>query len=248
MRRRILAIALIAWLHGSISHAQPKPDFSGVWTLDASRSDAAGVYGTVRVIEQSAEDIDMVVIQRERYYPEISLIPWKLRLGRYGPRRGGENSREPLVQARWDGDQLITLKAPGQTYSVLWIWTLAADGRELIVESIDTGMPSSFDFKRSSIPRAYAPYRHVYVRVPITYGCGDCPFQIDQTGLRREISDDRGLVFRLQSATEMSVTCLEKTCTVTDILEGKRRDPRRLGAGRAAIVSLSIQSAIGLPH
>jgi DNA repair exonuclease SbcCD ATPase subunit len=46
----------------------------------------------------------------------------------------------------------------------------------------------------------------------------------------------------------MSVTCLEKMCTVTDIVEGKRRDVRRLSAGHAAIVSLSTQSAIGLPE
>jgi hypothetical protein len=45
----------------------------------------------------------------------------------------------------------------------------------------------------------------------------------------------------------MSVTCLEKTCTVTEIIGGRRRDVRRFGAGRAATVSLSTQSAIGLP-
>jgi len=170
------------------------------------------------------------------------------RIGRYGPRRGGERSREPLVQARWDGDELIILKAPGETYSVLWMWRLGADGNELVVESIDTGMPSSFDFKRSSIPRAYAPYRHIYVRVPTTSSCSDCPFQIDATGLRSDLAAGRGVVFSLQTVEDLSVTCLEKTCSVTEIIGGQRRDVRKLGAGRAATVSLRTQTAIGLPE
>jgi hypothetical protein len=241
----LIAIAAIV-LTGEV-RAQTPPDFSGLWTLDASRSDSTGTYGTVRFITQTAEEVNMVVLQRERFYPEISVIPWQLRIGRYGPRRGGERSREPLVQARWDGDELIILKAPGETYSVLWMWRLGADGNELVVESIDTGMPSSFDFKRSSIPRAYAPYRHVYVRVPTTSSCADCPFQIDATGLRSDLAAERGVVLRLQSATNLSVACLEKTCSVTEIIGGRRRDVRRLSAGRAATVSLTTQSAIGVP-
>jgi hypothetical protein len=55
-----------------VAAAQPRPDFSRMWTLDRSQSDSTGTYGTVRLITQTEGEVNMVVLQREPYASEIS--------------------------------------------------------------------------------------------------------------------------------------------------------------------------------
>lgn len=246
--KRIVAVwcVSILWQAG-FARAQSKPDLSGVWTLDAARSDSAGTYGQVRLITQTPTEFNLTVLQRERNVSEISVVPWKLRLGRYGPRRGEEGSREPVVQSRWDGDQLVTLKSPGESYSLLWIWSLLNAGQDLVVESISTPLPWAFDFKRSSLPKGRAFSRHVYVRSPVTSSCSNCSFQVDYEGLRSDVGIDGGVRFRFENASNLEVACLITSCNVTKIIDGRRHVPMVLGQGQVARLSLSDQWAVGLP-
>jgi len=127
---------------------QTLPDFSGLWILDPSRSDGSP-YGQLRVIRQHADAVDFTAIQSigSPSVPALHVIPWKLRFNRWGPRRGPEDSREPKVQARRDGNKLRP--------------------DELLVEEVNwTSIPSSFDFRERSISRAYVRRRHYYRRVP----------------------------------------------------------------------------------
>jgi hypothetical protein len=92
----------------------------------------------MRVIRQDPDAVDFTAIQYvgAPQIPAFNVIPWKLRFNRWGPRRGGENSLEPKLQARWDGNKLIYVKAPGESFSVLFIWSL--DGPdELLVEEVN---------------------------------------------------------------------------------------------------------------
>src|SRR5688572_24365903 len=64
------------------------PDFSGVWSLDVSRSDPSGDYGQVRVVAQTPDAVHMAAFElttrfREgwvaagtTYVPQIAIAPW----------------------------------------------------------------------------------------------------------------------------------------------------------------------------
>jgi hypothetical protein len=218
------------------------PDFSGVWSLDVSRSDAAGVYGQVRVVTQTPDAVHMAAFElttrfREvwvaagtTYIPQIAIAPWKLRFNRFGPRRGGDNSREPLVQARWDANSLVVLKQLGEN-SFAWIWTLINDS-EVIAETFN-GVSPQFDFKQSSLRGRGASYKHIYAKVPSSNVCESCDVFVDETGLHPATAETKGVTFRLSSTSAAMATCRDTTCQVNGPL------PRTLARGETAALSLN---------
>jgi hypothetical protein len=233
---RHIATALLAFcVLSAAPQAQPKPDFSGIWVLDPARSDER-VYGQLRVIAQTPSQIDMTVFQVASGLPrtesrgQTSIIPWELPFDRWRPRRGGDRSLEPIVQTRWDGDRLVTLKAPGTHYSALWIWSLSDDGTTMTVEGISTSIGPSFDFKVSSAPRGFIPDRHIYTRVPAT---DDRRFALGDALIR--FGRDTGTV---------GVTCGTASCTVTEVVAGRRQQSRALSNGREASLSLHANTLI----
>ena len=218
------------------------PDFSGVWSLDVSRSDPAGVYGEVRVVTQTSDAVHMAAFElttlfREvwvaagtPYVPEIAIAPWRLRFNRFGPRRGGDNSREPLVQARWDANSLVVLKQLGEN-SFAWIWTLTNEN-EMIAETFN-GVSPRFDFKLSSLRGRGASYKHIYAKVPSSEVCESCDVFVDATGLHRASAETKGVTFRLSSTSAAIATCRDITCQVNGPV------PRTLARGEAAALSLN---------
>jgi hypothetical protein len=222
--------------------AQPvRPDFSGVWSVDAARSDP-GVYGQVRVVSQTPDAVQMAAFElttRFRdvwvaagttYVPHIAIAPWRLRFNRFGPRRGGDNSREPLVQARWDATSLVVLKQLGEN-SFAWIWTLI-NQNEMIAETFN-GVSPQFDFRRSSLRGRQASYRHIYVKVPSLEVCESCDVFVDGTGLHPAIAETKGVTFRLSSTSAAVATCRDATCQLNGPL------PRTLARGETAALSLN---------
>src|SRR5262245_60682555 len=102
--------------------------------------------------------------------PEVALqVPrvggrvWTYHLNRWGNRYEGSDK---LVQARWDNGKLIVVAAPGlRAGTVLEMWSLSADGNELVCESIQmTAVPLSFDFREASISAAYSRNKTTYKR------------------------------------------------------------------------------------
>ena len=211
----------------ALPHAQQKPDFSGVWVLDPARSDHQ-VYGQMRVITQSPSAVEMTVLQVAS--GQTSIIPWELPFERWRPRRGGEGSLEPIVQSRWDGTRLVTVKAPGTHYSVLWIWSLSDDGMTLTVDGISTSIAWSFDFTVASAPRGFIPYRHIYTRV---VSPGERSFALGDALIR----------FGREPGT-VGVTCAVQSCTMTDIVAGRRRQSRTIANGRETLVALQANTLI----
>jgi hypothetical protein len=241
MRITAAAMLMVA-LSATPARAQQRPDFTGVWMLDASRSEATGVYGQVRVIAQTDAAIEMTAIHYADYSKSWNVIPWAFRINRWGPRRGGERSREPIVQARWDGEKLIAVKSPGESYSVLWVWRLAAGGNEMFVDAVGwTSLPRDFTFKEASIPAAYARNRYVYVKRPAD-ACVDCPFAVDESGVH---ADDgaHAVTFQLRGG-DLNVTCRATECALMEIVAGRRDTPRTRAAGGSATMSLSAQTVI----
>jgi hypothetical protein len=214
--------------------AQASSDFSGVWVLDESRSEATGVYGQMRIIKQSPTLVEMTAIHAVSDL--INVIPWQFRMNRWGPRRGGEESREPLVQARWDGEKLIAVKAPGENYSGLWIWSLESAGQEMVVEAINwTSIPTDFNFKEAMIPAAYARYKYVYTKKPASDICATCNFTVGDGKVSFQVQED---------LFDLAVTCHVKECELIDVVAGKRGSSRKRSQGGVAHISLSSQTII----
>jgi hypothetical protein len=228
MIRYISPIFLAFAVRSTPAHAQPRPDFSGVWVLDPARSDDRS-YGQIGVITQTAEHVDMAVLHFAS--GQTSIISWELFFDRWRPRRGGDRSLEPVVQSHWNGPRLVTVKAPGTHYSVLWIWSLSDECMTLTVDGISTGISPSFDFKVASAPRGFIPDRHIYHRV---IAPDDRTFPLGDTLIR--FGRDRGTA---------SVLCAKPSCTVIDVVAGRRRESRTLATGREAVVSLRANTLIG---
>ena len=227
----LVAIAALS----AIPAAQQKPDFSGVWLLDPAQSDDR-VYGQLRVITQTPSHIEMAVLQlasgpsRAESRGQIAIIPWELPFDRWRPRRGGEKSLEPVVQSRWDGNRLVTVKAPGTNYSVLWIWSLSDDGMTMTVDGISTRISESFDFTVASAPRGFIPDRHVYTRVTAP--------------LERTFPLGDALIRFARDTVDVGVTCTADACTVIDVVNGRRGQSRTLARGHEAMLSLHANTLI----
>jgi hypothetical protein len=216
----LVAIAALS----AVPVAQQKPDFSGVWRLDAAQSDDR-VYGQLRVITHTPSHIEMAVLQLAS--GQIAIIPWELPFDRWRPRRGGERSLEPVVQSRWDGNRLVTVKAPGTNYSVLWVWSLSDDGMTMTVDGITTRISDSFDFTVASSPHGFIPDRHVYTRV---------------TAPRERLGD--ALIRFAPGTADVGVTCAADACTVIDVVNGRRTQSRTLAREREAVLSLHSNTLI----
>ena len=75
----------------------------------------------------------------------------------------GNGSREPLIQARWNGQKIIGVKAPHTSYAFVLIFSLSADRQELLVETVNPdGIQSTFE--ESSVSSAYQRRRFVFAR------------------------------------------------------------------------------------
>jgi hypothetical protein len=188
------------------SPAKAVPDFSGIWLDD-------NVRGSMRVIRQTAEAVEMTIFERRTdYVQQITINPWKYTFDRFAPRRGGENSREPQTQARWEGDTLVSLKSLG-VYSIASFFTLTSSN-EMLIEGLGHGVSPTFDFRRASLPRGYILDRSTFTRAPNSCAFGTCEFAIDRTGMRPVAPDAGGVTFLLLSPATVAVTCRQATCQV----------------------------------
>ena len=136
-KRVVLSALMTAVILPFPARAQTKPDFSGTWTLDASKSDAAmGRRGGAPaasepiVVTQAANQL---TIKRG----EQSLV-YKLdgsETANQMPGRGGP--QEIKSKAHWEGSKLIieTMRDfQGMSITQKELRSLSADGKEMIVE------------------------------------------------------------------------------------------------------------------
>ena len=143
--------------------AQDKPDFSGKWTLDRSRSeDPQYLHAEKFVIAQTPTTFSVTAIYTDTL-GKLWHLPWDWQFNRWGPRRGGAASKEPLIQARWDGQKVVGIKAPHTSYTMAFIFGLSDDRQELLVDSVNPGGIQS-TFKESSVSPAYGRRRFVFRR------------------------------------------------------------------------------------
>jgi hypothetical protein len=142
MKRAGLAAVALAIVLPFAAHAQGKPDFSGTWTLDASRSDQGrggrggrgGGAATV-TIKQTAE---MLTIEQQGR-GGMQTLNYKLdgsESTNEMPGRGGTTTA--TSKARWDGAKLVietSRDVGGMAITTTETRSLSADGREMTVDT-----------------------------------------------------------------------------------------------------------------
>jgi hypothetical protein len=124
---RLLCVGVLAF---GVLFVQPKPNFSGTWTLASSDSPAtaAGVKAVVVVLTQNDSTLTLQNGGQTQVFPldgseSIIKIP-----GPTGP-------QDVKVRTRWDGERLV-VEQRTETTSVLTTVSLSNDGNELTVEIV----------------------------------------------------------------------------------------------------------------
>lgn len=116
----------------SALHAQGKPDFSGTWTMDPSRSESAvqnePIGAVTLVIAQTPVDVRIETTRARG----TSVVTYKL---------DGSEIKIPggTAKTHWDGSMLVTeavRDVQGQTVTTKETRRLSADGNELLVETM----------------------------------------------------------------------------------------------------------------
>ncbi len=157
--RTLLAALLFASLASpSLARAQAKPDFSGHWKMDPSRSESAAQatpIGTVTlVIAQTANELRVETTRT----PGGSIVTYKLDGSKVAIPDGS-------ATAHWDGMKIVTeavLDVQGQTVTSKETRALSADGNEMFVDrtlAVQHGYPN--DIKGT---QNYTSGKDVYVR------------------------------------------------------------------------------------
>ena len=126
------AVLVAALALPSTAHAQGKPDFSGTWTMDPSRSESAvqnePIGPVTLVISQSDGEVRIETTRTQGK----SAVTYKL---------DGSEIKIPggTAKTHWDGSTLVTeavRDVQGQTVTTKETRRLNSDGNEMLVETM----------------------------------------------------------------------------------------------------------------
>ena len=132
MRFLTPAVLVAALALPSTAHAQGKPDFSGTWTMDPSRSESAvqnePIGPVTLVISQSDGEFRIETTRTQGK----SIVTYKL---------DGSEIKIPggTAKTHWDGSTLVTeavRDVQGQTVTTKETRRLNGDGNEMLVETM----------------------------------------------------------------------------------------------------------------
>jgi hypothetical protein len=216
-----------------------------VWAVDRERSDATDIYGELRVIDVTDEELRLTIVDygsawiAGAFRDAVHVLPWRFRFGRWGPRRGPSDSKQPRTIARWSGEQLVLAKS---TFSgngnFVWMWSLDAGGLELLQQESGRGWDSDF------IARPPQGVRTRFVRT--------APEDPSLALLRRRaerpgsvVSEPSLILVRPNTdATALLVECPEHDCTMVRFESGRRAGSRPLPQGVVASLALDSEAMI----
>ena len=113
----LLRVVVLFVLGAVAAHAQPRPDFSGTWTLDAAAStglnDDERKRGVTLRVRQTDRDI---VFERQLTGGPVRVVTYSLDGSEASSRAGSVTVK---ARSRWEGDRLLT--SGTQTASVALI-------------------------------------------------------------------------------------------------------------------------------
>ena len=158
MKSILLASSALSLLFPCVLAAQTRPDFSGTWRMDASRSESAMQADAVKtmtlVIRQSPSEITIETTtdrgkttETYRLNPNIGNVTAKTEIATEKTPSATEKTGSGMEKtggttektARWQGDALVTdvvRDVRGQSVTAQQSRRLTASGNEMIVESI----------------------------------------------------------------------------------------------------------------
>jgi hypothetical protein len=141
MQRIRVVLSTMALLHSFPAAGQKPAGFSGVWQMDASRSEsahqAAPIGRVTLIIKQSPSEltIDTKRSGADGKAASSEILTYSLD----GTERpvAGSSGATVKAKARWDGNKLITETArdvQGSTVTTVYVFSLDASGKELTVD------------------------------------------------------------------------------------------------------------------
>jgi hypothetical protein len=161
MRNAVLVLVAFFALAGASPGQTQRPDFSGVWQLDVSRSDFAAHNPTPGpvIVEITQTDSELRIVTKNA--TNATTLQYRL--------VAEEGAARPVAgtapTARWKGNALLTDSVRdirGQSVVVQQTRTLSADGNEMVVESL-VNVQHGYTLAGA---QTYGASRDVFVRVP----------------------------------------------------------------------------------
>lgn len=136
MKRLALFVVVMALAVAGVAFAQAKPDFSGTWAPDLSKSDQMGPGGGGRggpagpmTIKQTAAEMTVEMKRGENTITQTFKLDGSESVNSMG-------QMEAKSKAKWDGSKLVvatTRETPNGTMESTATYSLSADGKELTV-------------------------------------------------------------------------------------------------------------------
>jgi hypothetical protein len=213
--------------------AQSAPDFSGVWILDLDRTDdVRDMYGEIRVIRQTEKQISLTMVDYGAafvdgaYRKVVRLVPWTFRFGRWGPRRGPADSKQPRTRAEWSGQHLVLAKS---TFSgngeFVWVW----DRSDRTLTHIETRKTWDNDFQARPAEGIQTYFLSTHANDPALLSLG--------AKLKTDI-----VVNVTEDISAIQVQCPTQNCTVVILDNGTRVGSRPLPKGQ--MMTLPLESEV----
>ena len=116
------------------------PDFSGTWTMDATRSESAHqdvpIGAVTLTVRQTAADVTIETNRKESKGSGAFHETVIYKLDGSETSTTGEGGAKIATKARWEGDTLVTettRNVQDSTVTTLWVQSLDATGREMTV-------------------------------------------------------------------------------------------------------------------
>ena len=136
-RLTLLSVVVVVALPTLVA-AQPKPNFSGTWKCDTSRTTGGSCTTDAIVIKHSG---DTITVQSVQPSPIVQTYKLDGTETTNDPAQKLGNSGRPLgqlkVTGRWEGTAAVietrTLEEPPRVTKSTW--RLSADGKELVIDS-----------------------------------------------------------------------------------------------------------------
>jgi hypothetical protein len=240
--------ALLMLLPALLS-AQSGDRFGGVWVLDPSRRDAGDVYGELRVVEASNRDVRVTMVDYGSAWTQgafrgvVRFVPWTFPHDRWAPRRGPEESQQPLARARRAAGKLVLAKATAHgNGDFVWVWSHSPDGQELLHQGTDQRWDADFEARPAEGKR-------------IHFRRAAADDSLSEVSLRGRLSDLAGsipvtmdIIVRLSPAgTAFLVSCPHQECRVVELESGVEVNSRPLRMGSVGVIPLHSEARIE-PH
>jgi hypothetical protein len=133
----VAAVFVLSLVLPAAAVTQVKPDFSGSWKMDETRSASAVQSGFVGpVVWRITQEPDQLKVEMQRASKAFTRT-FVIDASKPKAAGGGATAGAPGFRAHWDGDALVTESTQtiqGQTVTTSEVLTLSSSGQELNVE------------------------------------------------------------------------------------------------------------------